>query len=130
MGIESLLWVAMIGTHDSGALIFGVMGVAVLEALCWGVFWSVRSRSQWNALLATFFSASVGAYGMSVIWNALSSQPGTEISAAPLRLLLAAVIGIFAVRDDGCTGVLKKTSQRKQWKPGTKRSAVTGSNAG
>ncbi|MCL2624364.1 MAG: ABC transporter permease, partial [Planctomycetaceae bacterium] len=104
MGVESLLWVGLAGTGDSGESIFGVMGVAVIEALCWGVFWSVRTRSQLSALLATFFSASIGAYCVSVCWNSMISQPSQEImtvyaAAAPWRLLLAAVIGTIAVRD-------------------------------
>lgn len=102
MGFESLFWVAFAGTGDSGPLIFGVAGVAVVEALCWGLFWSVRSRSQLNALLATFLSASIGAYAMSLIWN-YTFGGGNQLvidmyaGGAVLRLPLALAVGAIAL---------------------------------
>ena len=103
MGIESLLWVGINGgTQDSGQSIFAVMGVAVVEALCWGLFCSVRSKSQLNSLLATFLCASVGAYAMAIVWNVFFGNGNRGImdayaGAAPLRLLLAGVIGAVAI---------------------------------
>jgi hypothetical protein len=102
MGIESGFWVAISDTSDSGASVFGVMGVAVIEALCWGLFWSVRVQSQLTSLLATFASASFASYLMAMIWNQNFSNGNQEIIAAyaggaPFRLILAVVIGTCAV---------------------------------
>ncbi|MCL2346627.1 MAG: ABC transporter permease [Planctomycetaceae bacterium] len=103
LGLETLLWVVAAGSNDNGATVFGVMGVAVVEAICWGLFWSTRTRSQLNALLGTFVSASVGAYLMAMLWNAVWNKGGSvEISDAYsnawlFRLGLAALIGIAGV---------------------------------
>ncbi|MDR1491725.1 MAG: ABC transporter permease [Planctomycetaceae bacterium] len=102
MGIESGFWAAISGTSDSGASVFGVMSVAVVEALCWGLFWSVRVQRQLTALLATFFSASFAAYFMAVLWNRNFGGGNQDIivayaGGAPFRLILCAVIGTCAV---------------------------------
>ena len=99
--LESAIWCRIADSSDSTASVVGVMGVAVVEALCWGLFWTTRCRSQLYSLLLTFISVSVAS---SLVVNLMPRTDYGDIvaaysSAANFRLLLSGVVGAIALWD-------------------------------
>ena len=103
--------VLLIEDASSTKLVFGVIGFGVLEGFCWGLFWSTRRKKQVEALLATYFSATIGLYLVIRLYDLVFFVkdpffPGLYAEVIPFRLLLLIPVAIFAVR--GAIGWLRK----------------------
>ena len=99
--LESAIWCHVSPSSDSSASVVNVMGVAVVEALCWGLFWTTRCRSQLYSLLLTFISVAVAS---SLVANLMPRSSYGDVvaaysSAANFRLLLSGVVGAIALWD-------------------------------
>ena len=113
--LESAIWCYVTESSDSAASVFGMMGVAVVEALCWGLFWTTRCRSQLYSVLLTFVSVSVACHAMTSFINSSELQNDFIMiyaSASSYRLLLAGVVGAVALWD------AKKWLQKRIREPG------------
>ena len=102
--VSAVLHVALsINETSSGKLVFGVTGLAVLEGLAWGLFWSTRRKKQFEALLAAYFSTSLGLYLTAWFYSCFFTAddpfvPGIYAEAILFRLVLLIFVSIFAVR--------------------------------
>jgi hypothetical protein len=101
----SLFWSA-IATRSFDSLVpsgaFGSVGVGIIEAFVWGLFWSPRCRSQIHAILATYSCASITGYIAGYVAAALVSPTSNDVTefycnAVWLRLVICAVVGVVAV---------------------------------
>ena len=85
------------GAYNSGTIWIAV-GVGIVEAFVWGLFWSTRCRSQIHALLTTYACASVMAFVVVHAFVEYSSDVTEMYANAFLyRLVAAGIVGIFAV---------------------------------
>jgi hypothetical protein len=82
--------------NTSGAL--GSIGIGIIEAFVWGLFWSPRCRSQIHALLATYFCASAASYFSALLCSKNVNIVESYCNAVPLRVGITAIVAVFAVR--------------------------------
>ena len=99
--LESAIWCRVVESSDSAESVIGLMGVAVVEALCWGLFWTTRCRSQLYSILLTFISVSLAS---NLVVNLMPRSDYGDVvaaysAAAGFRLLLAGVVGAIALWD-------------------------------
>lgn len=97
----SLPWTlcGILSDLDRPEWVLGLCGVGAIEGLAWGIFWSSRCRSQLNALLLTYISASLSAWFCAVF---LTAHVGDDVyvtyaNAAPMRLVIASLVGAIGL---------------------------------
>jgi len=90
----SLIWLPFTEATDQPGVVFGVCGVGVIEALCWGLFWSPRCKSQLHSLLATFTCASVTTFLVSIVHREIT---GGAVEPWSLNVYANAAIWRLAV---------------------------------
>lgn len=103
LGVGSIFGSVFGNDSNDFATAVKLFGVACMEGICWGIFFSSRSRKQITALLGTFICASFGAYAMSVV-HVIAFNNGTNVlgpteyaDAFLFRLLLAIPFGIIGI---------------------------------
>jgi ABC-type Na+ efflux pump permease subunit len=97
----ALFWNFITGNHFNTVTlehVLGSVGVGILEAFAWGLFWSPRCRSQIHALLATYFCASISGYTATLFSATSTSVLESYCNAVPVRFGIAAIVTVFAVR--------------------------------
>ncbi|MDR0870022.1 MAG: hypothetical protein LBN39_04435 [Planctomycetaceae bacterium] len=81
------------------AALWGIFGTGIVEASAWGLFWSPRCRSMIHTLLLTYLCASLESYAAAAVFANHSTQiQEAYLRAVPLRLVICAVLALFAVR--------------------------------
>jgi len=98
-----LLWLMFTATYQTGMpnnaeQIWGAVGIAIIEAFVWGLFWSTRCRSQVHALLATYLSAVASLYVVTYFFAIQSDDAGAMYAeVVPHRLVVASIVALGAV---------------------------------
>ncbi|MGL4941867.1 MAG: hypothetical protein ACRC46_01595 [Thermoguttaceae bacterium] len=97
--VISSLWILGTGGDTSSEQIVGVFGVAIFEAMAWGLFFSVRSKSQVHSLLMSGLVAGSVAFFVVMIMTPNGNSPMLDAyaNAALPRLAVAGVVFMIAV---------------------------------
>jgi len=79
--------------------IFIAFGVAIVEFLVWGLFWSTRCRSQVHAIIAGYVCASFTAWLIANMFvRSNHNDPAVlYLSVVPQRLAFLGIIALFAL---------------------------------
>ena len=84
--------------HFDGGQVCLAVGIGIVEAFVWGLFWSTRCRSQIHAFLATCISASVTLYVVTYFFAVQSDDAfGMYAEVVPHRLAAAGIVALAAV---------------------------------
>lgn len=97
--ISGLLLVFVPWSSLYGETLWGVFGLAILEAAVWGLFWSPRCQKGLNAILATYFIASLFSYASACFCAENPDILSAYLRAVPIRLGVVLIVAIFACRN-------------------------------
>jgi len=74
------------------------LGIAIIEAFVWGLFWSTRCRSQIHALLASYGCVVLTLYVITYLFASRVEAIDMYCEVAPYRLAACGIVGLFALR--------------------------------